>query len=467
MENFLTKSQKKVAYYAAKNKNLFIEGVAGTGKTFLLKSLQKLTKKNVELYATSGIASINLGGYTISSHNGLKLKCYKKTDEEIKASFVKNSKKYVENTIIIIDEIGLLSTEQFRQIDIALRARGYSKKFLGGFQVILAGDFRQMPSIDWGETLENSNYLKSFLKIELVENVRQKNDVPFFNILQEVRTEGITNKVAAFICDNHNPNIKEGITIVATRQLMDELNNKISAPNNAETKIYKCNINDENRLYDKIKLWVGMPIIICRTSYQRGYFNGDTGRVVEFDEYDNEVLIKLDRTGYNVWVQFEKIEFIKKEKFRIEFFYGNDGKIKQRRLIIKNESYMDNWEIDEDLNENIILNFPKEVQNILNNYSYYKPEKKGEKYLIVEDKECYSLMPLLPAHFLSIRRCQGLTLTNGILHESILNAFKYNNKDAINIQYVALSRFEKISQLHMEGIETPILKESKKLEILF
>jgi hypothetical protein len=59
----------------------------------------------------------------------------------------------------------------------------------------------------------------------------------------------------------------------------------------------------------------------------------------------------------------------------------------------------------------------------------------------------YDYMPILPANYLSIRRCQGLTLTKGILHESILNADLYNSKDRVNIQYVALSRFEKINQV--------------------
>lgn len=456
----LTKSQKKVVYYTTKNENIFIEGVAGTGKTFILKSLEKFTGKNVELYATSGIASINLGGCTISSRNGLKLGTYEKTDNEIKDSFSKNSKKYVENTIIVIDEIGLLSTEQFRQIDVALRARGNSKEFLGGFQVILAGDFRQMPSINWGESLENSTYMNKFLKIELIENVRQKEDVPFFNILQKVRTEGITSEVKDFVLNNHNPEINEGITIVATRQLMDELNSKVLPPEEVKTKIYECDLNDEDRLYDSVKLWVGMPVMICKTSYNRGYYNGDTGIIVSFDEDDNEVLVKLDRTGENVWVEFFEAEF-EKEYFKMffEFDKKEENKIvRKRTLIINDISYIDDWDLcekDEAAYDSLMENLPDEVQAIFKNYTYYTSNQNS---IITTNTINYYCMPILPANFLSIRRCQGLTLTKGILHESILNAFKYNSKDAVNIQYVALSRFEKTKQFNFK---TP----KKKLEV--
>lgn len=458
----LTKSQKKVAYYATKKQNIFIEGVAGTGKTFLLKSLEKLTGKNVELYATSGIASINLGGYTISSSNGLKLKTYEKTDKEIKDSLYKNSKEYLKNTIVVIDEIGLLSTEQFRQIDVALRARGNSKEFLGGFQVILAGDFRQMPSINWGESLENSDYINKFLKIELIENVRQKDDVPFFNILQKVRTEGITNEVKEFICKNHNPEINQGITIVATRQLMDELNSSVIPPDDAQTKIYECDLNDDDRLYDSVKLWVGMPVMICKTSYNRGYYNGDTGIIVSFDEDDNEILVKLDRTGQNVWIEFFETE-ISKEKFKILYEYKKNEPniISKRTLLINNTSYIDDWDLcrsDEDKYDSLMETLPDDIQEIFNNNLYYWPFRTGEKIRIIIDKKKYNFMPILPANFLSIRRCQGLTLTKGILHESILYAEKYNSKDAINIQYVALSRFEKTNQFNFKT-------NKKKLEV--
>ncbi|MFK7049880.1 AAA family ATPase [Flavobacterium davisii] len=450
----LNKSQKKVAYYASKNKNIFIEGVAGTGKTFLLKTLKKITNKNVELYATSGIASINLGGVTISSSYGLKLGTYEKSDREIISSLFKYSKKQIENTIVVIDEIGLLSTEQFRQIDVALRARGNSKEFLGGFQVILAGDFRQMPSISWGESLEESQYLNNFLNIELIENVRQKEDVPFFNILQKVRNEGITNEVKDFISKNHNPCIEQGITIVATRQLMDDLNGAVMPPKNQDIKIYNCDLSDENRLYDTVKLWAGMPVIICKTSYNGGYYNGDTGIVVSVNGNYDRVSVKLDRTGETVYVDFFEKE-IKKEKFKMFYEYKKNEKkiISKRTLVINNSSYIDDWDLcrsDEDLYESVMDEYPDEVQNIFNDSLYYFPFRTGEKIRIINDVKKYNFMPILPANFLSIRRCQGLTLTKGILHESILNAEKYNSKDAVNIQYVALSRFEKTAQFNFK-----------------
>lgn len=428
----LTKSQKFVCLKVKQQKNIFIQGVAGTGKTYLLKKIEEITGRPVMLFATSGLASVNLGGSTISSYNGLCLGMYDKTKEEIKEL---NSYKWYLNTIIVIDEVGFLSEEQFNQIDYALRCRGNRNEFCGGFQVILAGDFRQMPHIGWGKSLEKSEILNQFQKIELIENVRQSEDVPFFKILNKVRGNGFTNEVKNFICENQNTEINEGIQIVATRQLMDELNNKLTPPKDAVVYKYECDPFHTERLYDEIKLWEGMPVIITRNNNSKGYYNGDTGIITKIDENDKEVLVRLDRTSEEVWVSFQDEKYLSQEKKELfitsifeNYFETDYYKCYNFNCLITNK-------------EHLLLNKKNKVVLIKTNY--------------------YDYMPILPANYLSIRRCQGLTLTKGILHESILNADLYNSKDRVNIQYVALSRFEKINQVHVKGFE----KQKKELKI--
>ena len=59
-----------------------------------------------------------------------------------------------------------------------------------------------MPHIGWGKNLKDSSMLDNFKIIELVENVRQKEDVPFLYILNKVRENGFTNEVINFIGKN-------------------------------------------------------------------------------------------------------------------------------------------------------------------------------------------------------------------------------------------------------------------------
>lgn len=437
----LTRSQKLALFQASLGKNLFISGVAGTGKTWLLKHLEELLGKSVELYATCGIAAINLGGVTISSNSGLRLYGYEDDDKTIRNRLYKG---YIsEGTVIVIDEVGFLSEEQFRQIDLALRACGKSKELFGGFQVIIAGDFKQMPTIGWGTSLQDSEYLKNFRLIELVENVRQREDAEFFNILNGIiRDHGITHEVVRYIQRKHNSDVKNQTTLVATRSLMDHLNSEVETPFDFEE--FSCPERDNDRPYESIKIWEGMPVLITRNNNRKGYCNGDTGVITSIDSFsswdddeDNEssinVCVRLNRTGEEVWVS----------------------------MAIKSFSYVTETISVEIKNDRMLA--PKECTYEVTDTSFivYKDgiqigklsKKNGRHTIEIRKEESYEYMPLLPAFYLSPRRVQGLTLTHGIIHESILNARRYNPTEATNIQYVAFSRFTNLENVKVEGIE--------------
>lgn len=49
------------------DKNIFITGRAGTGKSTLLNYFYHYTNKNVVLLAPTGVAAVNIGGQTIHS----------------------------------------------------------------------------------------------------------------------------------------------------------------------------------------------------------------------------------------------------------------------------------------------------------------------------------------------------------------------------------------------------------------
>ena len=444
-----TESQNNALNHIKSGKNVFITGVAGTGKTWLLQQIAIETGRPVELFATSGMTAINLGGSTISSNMALCLYGYEESLKSIKDNNPPG--KYPLDTIIVIDEIGLMSIEQFQQVDYALRCIGDEKLFCGGFQMIVSGDFRQMPTMHWGTSLEKSKILKKFTHIELVECIRQKNDIPFFDSLMEIRTKGITPLVKNFLTSNAKQHPTKGVTITATRSLMDSLNGSIKTPEDHYE--FWCDLNDENRLYESIKIWEGMPVIICSNNSREGYANGDTGIIIEIeedfieedffedDEYYGELVahVLLDRTGKTVTVK----KHLKKYSEFCE---------KQEKVFVKKK---DNIWVYLPVSEK--FSFEREWKILKKQNKFVKRE--GIQNICIENTFCYEYMPLLPAYYLSIRRVQGLTIKKGNLHESILNAEKYS-KDYVNIQYVALSRFEKIKKCYIQGL----LPLDKKLE---
>ncbi len=56
------------------NRNIFLTGKAGTGKTTFLNHFVKNTRKSHIVVAPTGIAAINAGGVTIHSMFGLPLR---------------------------------------------------------------------------------------------------------------------------------------------------------------------------------------------------------------------------------------------------------------------------------------------------------------------------------------------------------------------------------------------------------
>ena len=60
-----------LAIAQATNNNLYLTGKAGSGKTFFLKYLRNVCKKELVVLAPTGVAAINAGGQTIHSFFGL------------------------------------------------------------------------------------------------------------------------------------------------------------------------------------------------------------------------------------------------------------------------------------------------------------------------------------------------------------------------------------------------------------
>jgi len=131
--------------------NVFLTGSAGTGKTFVLnKYISYLKDREVfpAVTAPTGVAASHLDGQTLHSFFGLGIK------ENINDYDLDNilQTKYLHNRlsklkILIIDEISMVSPEIFEALDKILRAFKFSPEPFGGVQVVLSGDFFQLPPV--------------------------------------------------------------------------------------------------------------------------------------------------------------------------------------------------------------------------------------------------------------------------------------------------------------------------------
>jgi ATP-dependent DNA helicase PIF1 len=152
----LSEAQKRVLDVIMQRKSVFFSGAAGTGKSFVLKILQDVLdrlKLNsvVAFTAPTGVAACNIKGMTVHAWSGVGLA--KESLEKLVAQVSRSRearKRWAEAEILVIDEISMLSAELFDIMSkVGSRVRNDPRPF-GGLQVILCGDFFQLPPVGLG-----------------------------------------------------------------------------------------------------------------------------------------------------------------------------------------------------------------------------------------------------------------------------------------------------------------------------
>jgi len=198
--------------------NIFLTGSAGTGKTHVIKEFAKLAGQKVIMTATTGIAALSIGGETI--HRFLKLGISSRPFEAAKIlsgwdNALRRSGELrflIENLdTLVIDEVSMLRRDQFELIDIILSHIKDSPLPFGGVQMVLVGDFLQLPPVVTNFDLNLYSDLSEpfcfqsdlwgqgdFKSFNLIKNYRQ-DDEKFLSVLESIRYGKITNEVASML----------------------------------------------------------------------------------------------------------------------------------------------------------------------------------------------------------------------------------------------------------------------------
>ena len=122
-----------------------------THNTALIKMFIKVYKQNkiMGVTSTTGISAILFGGVTLHSFLGIGLG--QGSVESIVSKLYKRPhirKRWCELEILIIDEISMLSPDLFDKLENVARRLRHNEQPFGGIQLILSGDFCQLPCIN-------------------------------------------------------------------------------------------------------------------------------------------------------------------------------------------------------------------------------------------------------------------------------------------------------------------------------
>lgn len=144
-------NQDQVFDILAMGHNVFLTGAAGSGKTYLVNRFVRHCHEHdisIAITASTGIAATHIGGMTIHSWSGMGVRDILSSDD-INTIVSKEylTKRFAKTSVLIIDEISMLSGGFLSSLDRLLQSARVSPLPFGGIQVVLVGDFFQLPPV--------------------------------------------------------------------------------------------------------------------------------------------------------------------------------------------------------------------------------------------------------------------------------------------------------------------------------
>lgn len=320
---------------------MLLTGQAGTGKSFTLCEMTKWARlggKALGITAMTGSAAVLIGGRTLHSFLGIGLG--KKSAKEL-ASWILRKAPHIARRVraldvLIIEEVSMLEADLLDKIsELLCILRGVSES-MGGLQVLLLGDFTQLPPINGNYCFKSAVWPQLAIQVvELTQIMRQKDDDDFKQILEEVRWGNCSKTTLTRLRKLRSTKFSGGIlpTVLFARNVdVDSINDKKYkelVDNGAQVASFGTQYsNDQARTWaasckipDALSLCIGAQIVITwNISTEEGLVNGTRGVITNFSEKGIFVALKDGRTvlieyttvtseeSKNVWITFMPVK---------------------------------------------------------------------------------------------------------------------------------------------------------------
>ncbi len=430
------------------NRNIFLTGKAGTGKSTLLSYFRYQTKKKIVVLAPTGVAALNIKGQTIHSFFEFKPNVTESKIRKKKTDF------YKKIDCIIIDEISMVRADLLDCVDKFLRLNGKDKsENFGGIQMIFIGDLYQLPPVMveaekkiFEEHYKTPYFFSSkvfkifdFDFVELNKIYRQKDNL-FINLLNIIRSNSLKQNHLEILNKRYNKEseIKKEdfyINLTTTNKKADEINLKKLESIKEKEYIYSGLIKgnfDKNYLPTEniLKIKKGSQVMLLNNHSEGKWVNGSVGKVIKIIENSE-------------FINHGKEEEINNDIIIVELDNGDIVEVEPHKWDIFNYVYNDDSDSIESKPIGAFIQFPIKLAWAI---TIHKSQGKTFDRVVIDFGDRTF------AHgqaYVALSRCtslEGIILKNKLRKEHIL-------LDKRVIEY--------IKKLHKKNSELNLSKENK------
>ncbi|MGE6245738.1 AAA family ATPase [Psychrobacter proteolyticus] len=308
--------------------NVFLTGSAGSGKTYTLNQYidyLRARRVPVAVTASTGIAATHMNGTTIHSWSGIGIKD-ELTDRDLSTLSRKQflADRLKDTAVLVIDEISMLHAKQLNLVSQVLKHIRKNDKAFGGIQVVVAGDFFQLPPIgSKGETNREKFAFMSEAWLDakfhicyLSEQHRQVSDaanvgLDLDDILNQIRRQEVTFEAIAALEATYDQSVDIKRTRLYTHNLnVNKINDKELASLDGEMMRFEATATGDSKLVETLKktvrtqdeliLKVGAKVMFIKNNAELGVSNGTMGELIGFaavkieDKDSSDALIEDD-----------------------------------------------------------------------------------------------------------------------------------------------------------------------------
>lgn len=293
----------------ARDPVVLLTGRAGTGKSHFIRTLLKEDQHRPQVVlAPTGLAAMNIGGQTVHSFFGFPPRLLLGFKEKPNWFFTQNVRRL---SRIVVDEISMLRADTLDAMDSHLRAARKSVKPFGGVQMLLVGDFYQLPPVvrgDEGRLMEEAGYGSPFafsahalrdaaVSAHELTHMHRQSDAHFISLLQAIRDNANVRAAVEELnaaCCNAPPLPVRPVLLCATNAVADAYNLRGLQSLPGEPRVFEGRFkgdlpkngipNDRLPAPMTLALKRGARVIFTQNDPAGRWVNGTLGQVIEIEE---------------------------------------------------------------------------------------------------------------------------------------------------------------------------------------